>query len=331
MEFITEYGLFFAKAATLIVAILITLAGVTAICSRGQNKSTAKLTIKNMNEKLNEQKSALIKQTAGKTELKHFLKEEKVKTKKNKKDSKNTQKSKIFVLDFNGDMKASAVKQLREEITAVLSIATPKDEVFVRIESPGGVVANYGLGASQLQRIRQKNIPLTVGIDRVAASGGYLMAAVANRILAAPFAVIGSIGVVAQLPNFNRFLKKHNVEFEQVTAGQYKRTLSLFGENTSEGREKAQAQVEEIHVLFKDFLRENRPSLNLDEVATGEYWLAKRALELKLVDDLITSDDYLISMSENHNIYEIRQHRKKSAIERFTHSVQESYRSLVVH
>ena len=108
----------------------------------------------------------------------------------------------------------------------------------------------YGLAASQMQRIRDKKLKLTVCVDKVAASGGYMMAVVADKIIAAPFAVLGSIGVLAQVPNFHRLLKKHDVDFEMLTAGKYKRTLTMFGENTDKGREKFQEDIEDTHVLF---------------------------------------------------------------------------------
>ena len=328
MQFITEYGLFFLKTATLVVATLLLVAGITAIAGRGQEKKPLKLSVKKVNQKLRETKRALIKHIGSKSELKKLEKEDKLAQKESKKLSEDSVKSKIFVLDFHGDVRASAVKQLREEITALLTVATPNDEVLLRLESGGGLVHSYGLAASQLQRIRQHNIPLTVCIDSVAASGGYLMAAVANRILAAPFAIIGSIGVLAQIPNFHRLLKKHHVDFEQLSAGEYKRTLSMFGEITAKGREKMQQQIEEMHDLFKGFLAEHRPQLDLSKVATGEYWPASHALKLKLVDALNTSDDYLMSLCEHHDIYELSQIRKKSQLERLIQAVQHTYKSL---
>lgn len=213
----------------------------------------------------------------------------------------------IFVLHFEGDLKASAVDHLREEVTAILTVATPEDEVFVTIDSAGGMIQTYGLAASQLARFRTQAIPLTVAVDKIAASGGYLMACVANQILAAPFSIIGSIGVLAQLPNFHRFLKKHNIDFEQITSGEFKRTLTIFGENTEKGRQKFQQELDEAHQLFKGFIHEYRPALELEKVATGEYWLGTRAKEMGLVDKLITSDDYLLDANaKGQNIYAIR-------------------------
>jgi serine protease SohB len=205
---------------------------------------------------------------------------------------------------------------LREEITTVLMVAHTTDEVLLRLESSGGLVHAYGLAASQLARLRDRNIPLTVSVDKVAASGGYLMACVADRILAAPFAVVGSIGVIAQIPNFNRFLKKHDVDFEQATAGEFKRTVTMFGETTDKGREKLKEEVEEIHELFKDFIKEQRPVLDLEQIATGEHWLGKRAHELKLVDELRTSDDYLVNLAGESDIYEIRYLVKQKLVDR---------------
>jgi serine protease SohB len=201
---------------------------------------------------------------------------------------------------------ATGVASLREEINAITAVARPEDEVVVRLESPGGAVPHYGLAAAQLARLREKKVKLTVCVDRVAASGGYMMACVADHIVAAPFAIVGSIGVVAQVPNLNRLLKKHDVDFEEMTAGEYKRTVSLFGEITEKGRQKFGEQLEETHTLFKDFVKMQRPSLDIAAVATGEYWLAKRGLELGLVDQLSTSDDYLLSRVGDAHLYQVR-------------------------
>ena len=226
------------------------------------------------------------------------------------------QKDRTFVIHFDGDTAASGVDFLSVEISAVLTMAGPNDEVVVCLESPGGMVHSYGLAASQMMRIRNKSIPLTVIVDRVAASGGYLMAAVANRILAAPFAVIGSIGVVAQIPNLHRLLKKNDVDVEVLTAGKYKRTLTLLGENTDEGREKFREELEDVHALFQEFVAENRPELDIEAVATGEAWYGKRALELNLVDGLATSDEYLIELCETRDVFEVTWEETKKPIDR---------------
>jgi len=234
MTALIELGLFSAKTFIIVFGILVVLIVFFALISRGKDKSKGKLTIKNLNKKYAQTADALLEKSLSKKQFKHYLKEKKTALKLEKKQEDEKKKN-IYVLQFNGDIKASAVASLREEITAILTVATPQDEVVVNIESAGGMVHGYGLAAAQLMRVRAKNIPLTVTIDKVAASGGYLMACIANKILCAPFAIVGSIGVIVQLPNFHRLLKEKNIDFEQLTAGEYKRTLTMFGENTEAG------------------------------------------------------------------------------------------------
>lgn len=332
INLLSDYGLFFAKTVTILVTILTGFGMLIAIAAKNKVKPKEKIEITNLNEKYDDLRSALQEEIFTNEELKKTKKEQKAKEKleklANKKKADNTSaltpytndqdkaKRRIFVLDFYGDMRASELDSLREEITAILTIATPRDEVVVKVESAGGVVYSYGLAASQLRRIRERKIPLTVIVDKVAASGGYMMACVADRILAAPFAILGSIGVIAQLPNFNRLLKKHNIDFEQISAGEYKRTLSMFGENTNKGRQKLQEEIDETHALFKSFVATNRPVVNIEAIATGEHWYGSRAKELRLIDDIITSDDYLLSASENAEINEIRYIVKKPLAEK---------------
>ena len=255
--------------------------------------------------------------------LKKYLKDEKEKLKGIVKELKGgTQKKRVYVVNFHGDIRASAVASLREEITAILTVATENDEVFLRLESGGGVVHGYGLGASQLMRVREKNIPLTVSVDKVAASGGYMMACVGNHIMAAPFAIIGSIGVIAQVPNFNKVLKKHDIEYDQFTAGEFKRTVTMFGENTDEAKAKFREEIEDIHALFKDFIVQHRPGVDIVKVSTGESWPGTRAMEKNLVDELKTSDDYLLESSKDADIYEVKYVSKKSLSERIGFQMQ---------
>ena len=315
-----QFGLFLAKALIIFFLILFFVILLLVVVSKTRDKLKGRFLIQNLNEKLDEIKENLLSETMSKDEFKQFLKEKKKRLKEEKKNP--PKKPKVFVLQFHGDVQASAVNSLREEVSAILTVATPQDEVVVKVESGGGMVHAYGLAASQLKRIRDKHIPLTVTVDKIAASGGYLMAAVADRILAAPFAIIGSIGVVFQMPNFNRVLNENHVEYEQITAGNFKRTLTLFGKNTEEGREKLREELEEIHQQFQSLIKEFRPDLDLKRVATGEHWLAKQALELKLVDSLITSDGYLVNRSENAVVYEITFEMKKSWSERLRAGIQ---------
>ncbi|MEX2962107.1 protease SohB [Microbulbifer sp. TYP-18] len=238
--------------------------------------------------------------------------------------------SRVFVAHFDGDIKASALSQLREEITGILQVAEPADEVVVCLQSPGGMVANYGLAASQLARVRSAGIKLTIAVDTVAASGGYMMACVADRIIAAPFAMLGSIGVLAQLPNFHRLLKRHDVDFELFTAGEYKRTVTMFGENTEEGREKFQSDLEDIHVLFQHFVAEYRPQLDVASVATGEVWFGQRALELGLVDELKTSDEYLTGRARDAELYLVEYKERRNIAKKMGLAVQTGVEAALV-
>jgi len=310
LDALSQLSLFLAKTIIITAFMLILLAGILSLLNRGKQRAT--LSIKNLNMKYQDTKRIFLEKILSKKEFKKLLKEDKIAEKNKKNEHEKTSQKNIFVLHFDGDIKASAVSALREEVTAILHVATPQDEVIVRLESSGGMVHAYGLAAAQLARIRQRGIPLTVAVDKVAASGGYLMACVADKILAAPFAIIGSIGVIVQLPNFHRFLKEKNIDFEQITAGNFKRTLTVFGENTESGREKLHHEIEEIHNLFKNLIQEYRPNLDIEKVATGEHWLAKQAIELQLVDELRTSDDYLLEQSKKANLFEIHYEIKKS-------------------
>jgi len=208
----------------------------------------------------------------------------------------------------------------------VLSLARPdKDEILLRLESPGGVVHGYGLAASQLDRIKTKAIPLTICVDKVAASGGYMMACLGDRIVAAPFAYIGSVGVVLQLPNFHRLLRDNKIDYEMVTAGEYKPTLTLFGENTDKDRAKVKEEIDEAHSLFKDFIRTHRPGLNVDAIATGEVWFGTKALEKGLVDELRTSDEMILEACERSQVYHVSYEQKKAMGRKFGRLLEESF------
>ena len=306
LEIFLEYGLFLLKVITVLISVIVLISFVAA--SKKSNTSEV-LEIENLNEKYKGLSDSLNKAVMKKDEWKKKQKSEKAIAKKNKK--KKTRKPKAYILDFIGDIKASAVPSLREEVTAILDIAKRNDQIVLRLDNHGGVVHEHGLAASQLARIRQKKIHLTVVVDKVAASGGYLMASVANKIYAAPFAILGSIGVIAQLPNFNRLLDNYGVDFEQITAGQYKRNVTMFGKNTDEDREKLKDQLEEIHELFKSSVNEYRPQLDLERVATGEHWYGSKALELGLIDEIKTSDELLIEMAKKYEIFSVKLKVKK--------------------
>ena len=309
MEFLSNYGLFLAKTVTLLAALLAVIGFIATLAMRRRSTAPEHIEVKPINDRYRDISDVLqhsmLQKNEAKKKRKTDKKARKAEAKKTTKDN-SANKKRLFILDFQGDLRGSEVATLREEVTAVLLVAREQDEVLLRLESTGGMVHAYGLAASQLSRIREKKIKLTIAVDKVAASGGYLMACVGDRILAAPFAIIGSIGVITQIPNFNRLLKKHDIDYEQVTAGEFKRTVTMFGETTDKARQKLKDEVEDTHMLFKDFVKEQRPVVDLEKVATGEYWLGTRALALNLVDELRTSDDYLMQMHESADLFEVR-------------------------
>jgi len=301
IELLSNYGLFLLKTLTVVISIVLIL---SFIMSTRNNKTEGDITIKNINEEFSLLEENIKKNLLGKSEFKKFV--------KLRKKNKKTNDKKLFVLDFKGNIKASEIVSLRREISGIILSHKKSDEVLLRLENSGGTVHEHGLAAAQLKRLKDKNIPLTICVDKVAASGGYMMACVANKIIASPFAIIGSIGVLAQVPNFNKLLKNKGIDFEQHTAGNYKRTVTMFGENTDKDREKLGEQLQDIHVLFKDFITANRKNIDIEKVATGEYWYGPKALELKLIDSIMTSDEYILSMVNEFEIFHIQYKKLKT-------------------
>ena len=342
MEFLLDYGLFLAKIATVVVALVVLLVIVKSV---GGKNSAIKGELEVVN--LTDRHKDIVEQ------LEHHLhddafikardkaekKSEKEKTKARDKAIKKAAKEgeldtkrepHLFVLDFNGSIDAKEVASLREEVTAVLAVAREGDEVLLRLETGGGMVHGYGLASSQLDRLKAAGLPLTIAVDKVAASGGYMMACIADKIVSAPFAIVGSIGVIAQLPNFNKLLKKHDIEYEQLTAGEYKRTLTMFGENSDKAREKFKQELEETHELFKDFIRDHRPALDLDKVATGEHWFGTQAKALGLVDEIKTSDDLVVEACKDKTVLAIHYVQKKKLTDKLAGGAGEAADSVLM-
>jgi len=320
LEYFIEYGLFLAKLVTLVVAFVFILGIVVSAGSRGRKGAgRGQISITHLNEELDEMRDAMKKAIYDKASYKLELKEEKKRHKQEERERRQqarrrtqeggeeeaSQRKRVYVIDFNGDMEASDVESLREEITAILELATPHDEVLLRLESPGGMVHAYGLASSQLDRIKSQKVPLTICVDKVAASGGYMMACLADRLVAAPFAILGSIGVLVQLPNFNRLLRKHDVDYETISAGEFKTTLTTFGEITQKGRDKVKEDVEEMHGLFKTWVKDHRPAVDIDSIATGETWVGVQALEKAMIDELMTSDECIVKACEDADVYAV--------------------------
>lgn len=314
MDFVLQYGLFAAKTVTIVVAMGALAALVAGLTRRV--KQADQLQVTRLNDRYAGHRRALeasiLPRKSFKIEEKARRRERRALGKRSLEEARKARR--IFVMNFRGDIRASAVAALREEITALLTMARPQDEVVLRLENAGGLVHDHGLAASQLARIRARDIPLTVAVDKIAASGGYMMACVGTRIIAAPFAVLGSIGVLLQLPNFHRLLDTHGIDFELLKGGEYKRKLTVFGENTREDRARMQQEIDDTHELFKDFVGENRPQVDIGAVATGEHWYGRRALELALCDELRTSDDYLLAASDEAELYELVYTTKKPVL-----------------
>ncbi len=346
-SFFFEYGLFLAKLLSVIFGLLFVLSGIARIISnhRSEESSDGSIVLTNLSEELDEIEELFLEETLEEAAYKRYQKQKKLTEKKERKEEKKAAKqkpkqkleeetiepdSRLFVIHFQGDVEASEVDNLRECINAILTTATERDEVLVTVDSHGGYVHSYGLAASQLARLRAQNIQLTVAIDSVAASGGYLMAVVANKIIAAPFAIVGSIGVIAELPNFHRLLKKHDVDYETYTAGKYKRTVTVFGENTEQGRAKFREELADVHRLFQQHIADYR-KINLEKTATGEHWHAKDAIKLGLVDEIKTSDDFMFEYhrEEKGKMYRVEYVIKESFADRLQHIIHHTGKTLL--
>ncbi len=335
MEYLIEYGMFLAKAATIVVAVMLVVGAIAAAADsrrRGAGKR-GRIKVTELNRHVRELRDVLRGSVLRKAQLKQVARAEKAQRKKEEKERKRRMKAaagqeqeaatekRTFVLRFKGDLAAGKVASLREEITAVLSVARESDEVLLCLESPGGMVHAYGLAASQLSRIKSRNIPLTICVDKVAASGGYMMASLADKLVAAPFAIIGSVGVLVQMPNFYRALQRKEIDYEIIAAGEFKRTLTTFGEITQKARDKVQEDVDNIHDLFKDWVKQHRPAVELDRIATGETWVGVQAKELRLVDEIGTSDECIVAACADHKVYEVEYVIRKSAHERLGRAI----------
>lgn len=316
MSFWEHLGLFSIQTFLIVAGIILIMIVAASLVARAKIQESFR--VENLGEKLDDAKQEVLSHILSKKDFKKWLKGFR---KEHQEQSKRTDKERVFVLEFEGDIRASKVETFRKEVSVVLATAKRGDKVVVLLESAGGLVHTYGLAASQLTRIKSAGLSLTVCVDKVAASGGYLMACVADRILAAPFALIGSIGVVAQVPNVHRLLNKNEIDYEEITAGAYKRTVSLFAPITPEGRKKFQEQIEETHDLFKRFVKDSRPVVNLEKVATGEYWYGVQAVELGLIDEIRTSDEFLMKASETADVFKLTLGAKKKISERLAESV----------
>jgi len=317
-DFVYEYLGFLVKIITLVIAIIVAISFLASCLAGRRGRSQhGHLEVRKINDRLESHRNEIQHAVLPPAEFKKYLKQQR----KRRKASRNQVRKRIFLLDFKGNLQAGGVMGLTEEINAILTSAESDDQVVVRVASAGGRVDSYGLAAAQLQRLRDRGLHLVVAVDNVAASGGYLMACPANTIIAAPFAIVGSIGVVAEIPNFHRLLQKNDIDFDIYKSGEFKRTVTIFGENTEEGKEKFTEELHRVHEQFKSLVFEHRPNLDIDRVSTGEAWVARDALEMGLVDELLTSDAYLLEACKEADIYQLCWVEKLSPMERMMRQI----------
>jgi len=318
MEFLQNVGLFFLQTLAIVLGVIAIILTIAALIMKNKHDKEGEVEV--LNEKFDDQRDLLNSVVLNDEELKKEKKRLKALEKEETKSK--TTKPKVYVLDFlKGDIQASPVDHFRKEVTALLSVAEKDQEVIINVESPGGIVHGYGLAAAQILRLRDHGLRVTVCVDKVAASGGYMMACVAHKILASPFAILGSIGVVAQVPNFNKVLKKYDVDYKEYTAGDYKRTVSIFGEITDKGEKKFLEQIEATHSLFKSFVGRFRPKLDLAKVATGEYWFGEDALKLGLIDEICTSDEYIFKKMQDSKVIRVSFEKKPSIADKISGAI----------
>lgn len=322
MDYLYDISLFFLKSLIIVAGLLVVILIPMIQSQKRKMGKKKKLELENLKDRFKSYIQEFHHIHLNKKNYKNYLKQ----LKKEKTPESEKERPSSFVISFTGDKMATQVESLRDEVSLILNIAKPEDEVILLLESPGGAVASYGLAASQLVRLRDKQLKLTVCVDTVAASGGYLMASTGHQILSAPFALIGSIGVLFQTPNIYEFLKKRDISFEEITAGKYKRTITPFGKITEEKKQKLQEQIELVYLQFKNFLKEYRKDLDFDKVATGEVWLGAEALKLNLVDKIQCSDDYIMEALKTHNVYKLKLKKEKNLWEKFTKKISSKFK-----
>jgi serine protease SohB len=322
MAFWLDIAAFLAKAV-IIVAAVGGIAVLIARLARSGEPKDEEIKVRSLDDRYDDMRDTVDWALLDKRERKALAKTRKKEAKAAAKSRHDREPGKrIYVLSFKGDIRASAVKRLGAEIDAILIAARPAtDEAVIRIESPGGTVTGYGLAAAEILRLRERKIKVTASVDQVAASGGYMMACAADRIVAAPFAIVGSIGVVAPVPNLHRLLKKNEIDFEEITAGEFKRTVSVLGEITPAGREHFREKLDTTHQAFKAHVAQCRPKVDIDRVANGDYWLAREGVALGLVDEIMTGDDLLFRARDSARLYEVSTEARKTLVQQLLSGV----------
>lgn len=179
--------------------------------------------------------------------------------------------------------------------------------IVLRVDSPGGTVAASEEIATYVKECEK---PVVVSVGDVGASGAYMISSQADSIWANPGSSVGSIGVIAQIPNVSGLLDMVGVEFQTFTAGEYKDAGSAYRDLTKEEEALIQGEVEEAYDQFIDIVAEGRglERAKVEELAIGWTWSGVRAKELGLVDEVGTYRDALEDAAERGGIegdYEI--------------------------
>ena len=313
MPFWLDLAAFVIKALVIVAAVGGLAILIARLARSGDGGQDREIAIKSINDRYDAMRDALDAKLLEKKARKALAKARKKEAKTRHGEPAG---KRIYVLNFKGDLRATAVKNLGREIDAVLTVARPgDDEVIVRIDSGGGTVTGYGLAAAEIFRLRARQISVTASVDQVAASGGYMMACAADRIVAAPFAVVGSIGVVASVPNLHKLRQKNAIDYEDITAGEFKRTVSVLGEITPAGRDHFQGKLEAIHDAFKAHVAARRPGADVARIANGDTWLASDALALGLVDEIVAGDELLFRARDSARLYEVKWEARKSPLQ----------------
>ncbi|MDP3296608.1 MAG: signal peptide peptidase SppA [Thermodesulfovibrionia bacterium] len=164
--------------------------------------------------------------------------------------------------------------------------------VVIRIDSPGGAVAPAQEIYKEIVKLKKEK-KVVASMGSVAASGGYYIACPADKIVANPGTLTGSIGVIMEIPNIEGLMKKIGVETKVIKSGKHKDIASMFKSMTEEERKILQSVLDDVHDQFIRAVSEGRNMKyeNIKELADGRIFTGKKAKELGLVDTLGNLDD----------------------------------------
>ncbi|WP_343192796.1 S49 family peptidase [Buchnera aphidicola (Taiwanaphis decaspermi)] len=225
-------------------------------------------------------------------------------------------KSNLYILDYNDKIKKNKIKKLREEISSIILVAKKNDEVLLRLENTSDIVYEYGLVIAQLQRLRKKGIKLIISIDKIVSNGGYIIACVADHISASPFSIIGPINIVVNIPNIDKYTQTSNLNNQLNDCNTFTK-LTLIKNNTKIYVNKIFNKLDIKKYIRNSFIKDMRPSLNLNKIFNQNYWIGENAINEKLIDSINTSDDILFSKKDTHNLLKIKYVYKSNIVEKY--------------